>query len=145
MIRDKMTVKENLEQLFGEGKLAFKTERQISEILKIKPAERKALLRILGELEKGGVKVMMGVGVGSRASMPFPALPSPASPGALNLEPTSGSVAANRSPAAAGGTPPWPTSSRRCSAPTISMADLNRSARLCASWFPPNTRTPAGS
>ena len=50
-----MTVKENLEQLFGEGKLAFKTERQISEILKIKPAERKALLRILGELEKGGV------------------------------------------------------------------------------------------
>ena len=50
-----MTVRENIEELFARGKLAFKTEKQVCEILKIKPTEKKAVKHILEELEKDGV------------------------------------------------------------------------------------------
>ena len=50
-----MTVKERIEELFAGGRLAFKTERQIFDILKIRPAERKAAGHILSELEKSGI------------------------------------------------------------------------------------------
>ena len=50
-----MTVRENIEELFARGKLAFKTEKQVCEILKIKPTEKKTVKHILEELEKDGV------------------------------------------------------------------------------------------
>ena len=50
-----MTVKERIEELFAGGRLAFKTEKQIFDILKIRPAERKAAGHILSELEKSGI------------------------------------------------------------------------------------------
>ena len=50
-----MTVRENIEELFARGKLAFKTEKQVCEILKIKPTEKKAVKHILEELKKDGV------------------------------------------------------------------------------------------
>ena len=50
-----MTVKERIEELFAGGRLAFKTKKQIFDILKIRPAERKAAGHILSELEKSGI------------------------------------------------------------------------------------------
>ena len=50
-----MNVKEEIEQLFEKGKLAFKTEKQIYDILSLKPAERKPAKHILAELEKSGI------------------------------------------------------------------------------------------
>ena len=50
-----MTVRENIEELFARGKLAFKTEKQVCEILKIRPTEKKAVKHMLEELEKDGV------------------------------------------------------------------------------------------
>lgn len=49
-------------ELFGSEKLAFKTEKQIFEILKIKPAEKKAARHILDELEKDGVILKTNAG-----------------------------------------------------------------------------------
>lgn len=57
-----MTVRENIVQLFESGKLAFKTEKQICDILKITHGERKSAARILGELEKEGVILKTNVG-----------------------------------------------------------------------------------
>ena len=47
-----MNIREEILQLFESGKLAFKNEKQICDILHIRPSERKQAKAILDMLEK---------------------------------------------------------------------------------------------
>ena len=50
-----MNLREQIIQLFEDGKLAFKTEKQIFAAMHISPAERKAAKKVLDVLENDGV------------------------------------------------------------------------------------------
>ena len=57
-----MNVREKITQLFEEGKLAFKTEKQICSALGIKYSESKAAKAVLKALEDDGVILKNNVG-----------------------------------------------------------------------------------